>query len=84
MNEAELRPLLDDPAAAEPWLRSLGLSDAATAHGVFVRDSFPVSPGHTLVIPVRHFGSFFDAAPDETVRGRVLRVGPGAHFSRIH
>ncbi len=37
MNEAELRPLLDDPAAAEPWLRSLGLSDPATAHGVFVR-----------------------------------------------
>ncbi len=37
MNDAELRPLLDDPAAAEPWLRSLGLSDPATAHGVFVR-----------------------------------------------
>jgi diadenosine tetraphosphate (Ap4A) HIT family hydrolase len=26
---------------------------------VVVRDSFPVSPGHTLVIPRRHTGSFF-------------------------
>ena len=38
---------------------------ARNAHGVFVRDSFPVSPGHTLVIPARHFGSFFEATPEE-------------------
>ena len=25
-----------------------------------VRDAFPVSPGHTLVIPLRHIGSFFE------------------------
>ena len=25
-----------------------------------VRNGFPVSPGHTLVIPRRHFGSFFE------------------------
>ncbi len=25
-----------------------------------IRDGFPVSPGHTLVIPKRHVGSFFD------------------------
>ena len=28
--------------------------------GVVIRDAYPVSPGHTLLIPVRHFGSFFE------------------------
>jgi diadenosine tetraphosphate (Ap4A) HIT family hydrolase len=27
--------------------------------GVTIRDGFPVSPGHTLVIPKRHMGSWF-------------------------
>lgn len=30
-----------------------------------VRDGFPISPGHTLVIPKRHFGSFFEATDEE-------------------
>jgi diadenosine tetraphosphate (Ap4A) HIT family hydrolase len=30
------------------------------------RDSFPVSPGHCLIIPFRHCQSFFDLSPDET------------------
>lgn len=30
-----------------------------------VRDGFPVSPGHTLVIPRRHFGSFFETTEAE-------------------
>lgn len=25
-----------------------------------VRDAYPVTPGHTLIIPLRHVGSFFD------------------------
>lgn len=29
-------------------------------HAVVIRDAYPVSPGHTLVIPRRHTGSFFD------------------------
>lgn len=29
------------------------------------RDAYPVSPGHTLVIPMRHVVSFFDTTPDE-------------------
>jgi len=33
---------------------------------VTVRDAFPVSPGHTLVIPTRHFAGLSDATPDET------------------
>jgi diadenosine tetraphosphate (Ap4A) HIT family hydrolase len=29
---------------------------------LMIRDGFPVSPGHTLVIPKRHVGSFFEAS----------------------
>jgi diadenosine tetraphosphate (Ap4A) HIT family hydrolase len=29
------------------------------------RDSYPVSPGHTLVIPRRHVASFFELTPEE-------------------
>jgi len=29
------------------------------------RDSYPVSPGHTLVIPFRHCASYFDLASEE-------------------
>lgn len=29
------------------------------------RDSFPVSPGHTLIIPRTHVTSIFDIEPDE-------------------
>lgn len=29
------------------------------------RDSYPTSPGHTLVIPRRHVASFFDLTPEE-------------------
>jgi diadenosine tetraphosphate (Ap4A) HIT family hydrolase len=30
-----------------------------------IRDGFPVSPGHTLLIPKRHAGSFFDLTGEE-------------------
>jgi diadenosine tetraphosphate (Ap4A) HIT family hydrolase len=32
-----------------------------------IRDGYPVSPGHTLAIPHRHVGSFFDLSPQEQV-----------------
>lgn len=41
--------------------RVLFRSDAAIA----VRDAYPVTLGHTLVIPVRHVASFFDATVPE-------------------
>ena len=28
-------------------------------------DAFPVSPGHVLIVPRRHVGSWFDASDDE-------------------
>ncbi len=38
---------------------------ARNEHGGVLRDFYPVSPGHTLVIPWRHVGSFFDLTPEE-------------------
>ena len=32
---------------------------------VTIRDEYPVSMGHTLIIPKRHVESFFDCNPDE-------------------
>jgi diadenosine tetraphosphate (Ap4A) HIT family hydrolase len=42
----------------------------ASTFGVVIRDGFPISRGHTLVIPKRHVGSFFELAADE--RGDLL------------
>lgn len=33
--------------------------------GLVIRDGYPISPGHTLVIPHRHVGSFFELDSDE-------------------
>ena len=30
-----------------------------------IRDAFPVTPGHTLICPRRHFADLFDATPAE-------------------
>ena len=38
---------------------------ARSAHSVAFRDRFPVSEGHTLVIPLRHVASVFDLPPPE-------------------
>ena len=38
-----------------------------SAHGVIIRDGFPISPGHTLVIPRRHVDSFFNLTAGERV-----------------
>ncbi len=37
----------------------------SSPHGVVIRDGFPISPGHTLIIPQRHVGSFFELTRDE-------------------
>jgi len=49
------------PFCALPSARILLHNDLA----VVVRDAYPVSPGHTLVIPVRHVVSFFETTADE-------------------
>lgn len=38
---------------------------SSSAHAIVIRDGFPVAAGHTLVIPRRHVGSFFDITDEE-------------------
>lgn len=38
---------------------------ASTPLSIAFFDGFPVSPGHTLIIPRRHVASFFDLTKDE-------------------
>ena len=43
-------------------------------HTLTVRDGFPVSPGHTLVIPKRHVATFFDITEEEQMAiGRAIQ-----------
>lgn len=44
----------------------------SNAHGVVIRDGFPISHGHTLVIPRRHLESFFDL--EESERNALLSL----------
>ncbi len=48
-------------ANARPDARLL----TANEHALAVRDAFPVSPGHTLVVPRRHVASLFALTPAE-------------------
>ena len=41
-------------------------------HAVWIRDGFPVSRGHSLVIPKRHVGSFFAISSEE--RAAILNL----------
>ena len=36
-----------------------------TSTAIAIRDGYPVSPGHTLLIPKRHTSSFFDLSEKE-------------------
>ncbi len=54
-----------------------------------IRDGFPVSPGHTLIIPKRHIATFFDTTTEERLaifelmdnakRGLDAELGPTAY-----
>jgi diadenosine tetraphosphate (Ap4A) HIT family hydrolase len=44
---------------------------------VVIRDAFPISDGHTLVIPRRHVGSFFELTEQE--HASALRLLRNAH-----
>ena len=54
------------------------------ALGLIVRDAYPVSPGHTLIIPRRHVGSFFDLTPDERTGLLTLLDQARAELARSH
>lgn len=34
-------------------------------HAIWIFDGFPVAPGHSLIIPKRHVGSFFEVTNEE-------------------
>ena len=40
---------------------------AQNEHAFVIRDAFPVSPGHTLIIPRRHVASFFETTQEEKI-----------------
>jgi diadenosine tetraphosphate (Ap4A) HIT family hydrolase len=37
----------------------------ANAHALAIYDGYPISPGHTLLIPKRHVASFFELTAEE-------------------
>ncbi len=37
----------------------------STENAIALEDAYPVSPGHTLIVPRRHVVSLFDLNPDE-------------------
>jgi diadenosine tetraphosphate (Ap4A) HIT family hydrolase len=39
----------------------------SSANAIALRDAYPISPGHTLIVPRRHIGSFFEATAQERV-----------------
>lgn len=45
---------------------------AESALALVIRDAFPVSPGHTLIVPRRHIRSFFEASAAERVEMLAL------------
>lgn len=46
-------------ANGSPRLRGQNL------HAFWIDDGYPVTQGHSLIIPKRHIGSFFDITPEE-------------------
>jgi diadenosine tetraphosphate (Ap4A) HIT family hydrolase len=49
------------PFCTLPLKRIIDSNDLA----LVIRDGYPVSPGHTLIIPKRHIGSWFEITPEE-------------------
>jgi diadenosine tetraphosphate (Ap4A) HIT family hydrolase len=49
------------PFCTLPSERIIDSNDLA----LVIRDGYPISPGHTLVIPKRHIGSWFEITPAE-------------------
>ena len=47
----------------------------SSEHAYMSYDSYPVSPGHVLIIPHRHFDNYFDATPVGTSTFYRVRAG---------
>lgn len=56
-----------------PFCPPLSVDPVVANEGaVALPDGFPVSPGHTLIVPRRHVRSFFDLTPEE--RGDIMHL----------
>jgi len=53
-----------------------------TQSALVIRDGFPISPGHTLVIPKRHIGSFFELTSEEHEEMLVLLTQAKAELDK--
>ena len=60
---------LPNASASAPDCPFCALPDSRIIIGnglaIGIRDAFPVSNGHTLIIPRRHIGSFFETSDEE-------------------
>jgi len=57
----------------------------SSANAIALRDAYPISPGHTLIVPRRHIGSFFEATTQERAELLALldeaKLGLDAQFA---
>ena len=57
---------------------------AQSALALAVRDAFPVSPGHTLIVPRRHVGSFFEVTSAKRAEMLALLDAAKAQIDAAH
>ena len=54
---------------------------AKNMHAIAIRDGFPLSNGHTLLIPKRHTQSFFDLTENERTAILAQSTSPKLRLS---
>lgn len=78
----------DAPRAGHGECRFCGVAEAEIVHAhqlAFVtRDSYPLTPGHTLIIPRRHIASFFEATAEERAAMMALADQAKARLDEEH
>jgi diadenosine tetraphosphate (Ap4A) HIT family hydrolase len=57
---------------------------AQSALALAVRDAFPASPGHTLIVPRRHVRSFFEVTAEERAEMLALLDAVKAQIDAAH
>lgn len=72
MKTQRLDPVSENQAGLEPAVKACPFCNlrseqliAGNPLAAVVRDAFPLSPGHCLVVPRRHVASFFDCTAEE-------------------
>ena len=68
------------PFCTLPTTRIVKENDLA----VLIHDAYPVSPGHCLVIPKRHIGSWFEATQEERTAMLMLLEDAKALAATAH